>query len=76
MAKSSSMRESSTPHIRDSQVLVRERGFPPTMDIASLLHFLRDQRSTGKLMIDMNQGGIGTIRFREEAHVVPGEDLS
>jgi hypothetical protein len=37
------------------------------------MHQLREKRATGTLFIDLNQGGIGTIRFREETHICPSE---
>jgi len=56
-------------HVRDSHILVRERRFPPSQDIAALMKFLRDMHSTGTLMINISQGGICTLRYREEINV-------
>lgn len=54
---------------RDSHILVRERRFPPTQDLVALMHFLRDARSTGMLMINLSQGSVCTLRYREEINV-------
>jgi hypothetical protein len=48
---------------------VRERAFPSSSDLNYVLRLLRSSHSTGTLMIDVNQGGVGSIRFREETKV-------
>jgi len=62
--------------LRDSQVLVRERNFTLHPEIIHLVRELRrklllDKSYTGTLFIDLNQGGVGSIRFREEARIFP-----
>lgn len=56
-------------HTIDSHILVRERRFPPTQDVTALMHFLRDAHSTGLLMINLSQGSVCTVRYREEINV-------
>lgn len=51
--------------------LVRERVFPHPLDVPAILHLLRQQSATGTLTIDLNQGGVGSIRFREERRIHP-----
>jgi len=56
-------------HVSESHHLVRERAFPSSSDLNYVLRLLRSSHSTGTLMIDVNQGGVGSIRFREETKV-------
>lgn len=61
---------STTPtHKSDQQRLVRERSFPTSVPLMELLHYIRRTKGTGTLMIDINQGGIGSIRFCEETKI-------
>jgi hypothetical protein len=60
-------------HISESHKLVRERSFPNSQSIQDILSHLKSTRSTGQLIIDIGQGGVGTIRFKEE-HKVRFED--
>lgn len=61
--------------VSESHHLVRERKFPLSQDISSALQSLsralglRESSATGTLLVDINQGGIGSIRFREEKKV-------
>lgn len=55
--------------VSDSHRLVRERIFPASTSIASILVELRESRATGTLFVDINIGGVGMIRFREEQRV-------
>lgn len=59
----------STESVHDSHILVRERRFPSSQDITALMHFLRNSRSTGMLMINLSQGSVCTVRYREEINV-------
>ena len=61
--------ENGTRHIAESHRLVRERTFPIHNNLLDILEALKSSHSTGQLLIDMNQGGIGSIRFREEQKV-------
>ena len=49
---------------------MRERSFPSSPDITStarkLCSLLGLAGDTGTLLLDMNNGGIGTIRFQEK----------
>jgi hypothetical protein len=60
---------SNNHHISESHRLVRERSFTPKSSIETIIEILKESHATGQLMIDMNQGGIGSIRFREEQKV-------
>ena len=62
-------REDAPTHISERHHLIRERSFPASADIAYVLKLLRSSHSTGMLMIDVNEGGVGSIRFREETKV-------
>lgn len=53
-------------HVSESQRIVRTRQFPTDTDLLLILSDLRRNQSTGTLMIDLSQGGIGSVRFREE----------
>jgi hypothetical protein len=53
---------------QESHKMVRERSFPVT-DITDITDMLKAEKATGQLLIDMNQGGIGSIRFREEQKI-------
>lgn len=56
-------------HTRDSHILVRERRFPSSQDIAALMRFLHNNHSTGLLMINISQGSVSVVRYREEINV-------
>ena len=56
----------STLHIAESQSVVRERRFPPDIDISHVLAEIRRQKSVGTLMLDISDGVVGGVRFREE----------
>lgn len=62
--------KSKVKHIVDSRTMVRERTFAD-LDPKELLDFLRACHATGTVLIDLNQGGIGSLRFREEMTVTP-----
>lgn len=64
-SSSSDTDDTASSSVHEAHTLVRERRFPAS-ELSSVLSSLRDSRSTGTLLIDMNQGGVGTIRFREE----------
>jgi len=51
--------------------LVRTRKFPRSTDLNFILKLLRMAHSTGTLMVDLNCGGVGSIRFREEHKLSP-----
>ena len=55
--------------VREKCHLTREREFPSSADLSYVIKLLRDAHSTGTLMIDISQGGVGSIRFREESSV-------
>lgn len=46
--------------------IVRESFYAPRTDIVELLAALRANRHTGRLIIDLREGGVSTIRVREE----------
>jgi len=54
---------------RDTYRLVRERVYSGSHDLMQLVMSLRTERVTGTLSIDLNQGGVGRIRFREEQDI-------
>jgi hypothetical protein len=58
---------------RETQTIIRERDFPITFQVMQLASALRDHlnltKSTGTIQIDLNQGGICSVRFREEKKV-------
>jgi hypothetical protein len=57
---------------RDSSVFVRETFYASSTDIIELLLSLRQSRTTGRLILDMRDGGVSVIRVREEVEFNPG----
>ena len=55
-----------TRHVSESQHMVRERRFAPDADLAKIDAEIARTHATGTLLIDYSNGGIGSIRFREE----------
>jgi len=53
-------------HVSESQHMVRERRFAPDADLAKIDAEISRTHATGTLLIDYSNGGIGSIRFREE----------
>ena len=45
--------------------IVRERVYPPT-ELERVLLLMHESRATGTLMLDISQGALNSIRFREE----------
>ncbi len=57
------------PSSEDSYKLVHEQIYHGASLMAVIQH-LRSARSTGTLFIDLSQGGIGKIRFREQQDIM------
>lgn len=57
------------PFASESHTLVRERSFPSSSSIDSIVRTLRSERVTGTLTVDFNQGGIGSVTFREKKKI-------
>lgn len=53
----------------DTHRLVRERRFPVSTALDAILRDLRDSHAIGTLSIDIINGGVGSIHFREEQKV-------
>jgi hypothetical protein len=53
---------------RDSTTFVRETFYESNADIAELLLALRESHLTGRLILDLAQGGVNCIRVREEVN--------
>jgi len=53
---------------RDSSMLVRETFYPTSTSTLELLAALRESRTTGRLIFDLRDGGVATIRVREEVN--------
>jgi hypothetical protein len=53
---------------RETHRIIRERNFPAT-SLDTILSTLRDEHSTGTLLIDISSGGVNSIRFREEQKI-------
>jgi hypothetical protein len=60
---------SATQHVSESHHLTRERSFSPSSNLNEILRILRSDSATGTLSIDINQGGVGSIRFSERHKV-------
>ena len=66
-----------SPPTRDSTIvpeqethhLHRERAFSPSANINEILRNLRETHATGTLSVDINEGGVGSIRFSERKKV-------
>ena len=56
-------------HVSESHKLEHVRNFAADIDVNQLLDALAKQRVTGTLMIDIAQGGRGSVRLREERRV-------
>jgi len=54
------------PPTRDSSTFVRETFYDSHCDLTELLASLRESHTTGRLILDLGQGGITAIRVREE----------
>jgi hypothetical protein len=63
------IREGDAPHASESHHLIRERSFSASSSIDSLIRTLRSERVTGTLTIDFNQGGIGSVTFKEKKKI-------
>jgi hypothetical protein len=53
-------------HVSESHKLEHVRHYPADVDVNQLLESLAKQRVIGTLMIDLQQGGVGSVRLREE----------
>jgi hypothetical protein len=60
-------------HETESHRIVRERAFVPST-LPRLLVALHDERATGTLVVEWNQGGIRAVHFREERRVTPDSE--
>jgi hypothetical protein len=60
----------STP-VDERHALVRERTFPPA-ELERVLLQMHESRATGTLMLDITQGALNSIRFREEHKIEKG----
>ncbi len=54
---------------RETYRLVRERIYQGPLDVLQILISLRMERVTGTISIDLSQGGICRVRFREEQDI-------
>ncbi len=66
-----SLLEASMTHIAERQRLVRERRFSPKQGAEKVIEVLQLARATGTILIDLRQGGIGSIRFEESVILDP-----
>ncbi len=64
-----SITHAATPE-REHNHVVRERVFLPA-EFERVMLMLHESRATGTVMLDINQGGLCLIRFREEKKVTP-----
>jgi len=68
-------REGSPPSATaEFHLLVRERAFAPAPNILELLGLLHADRSTGTLTINITQGSVGSVTFREQHKVFPDQN--
>jgi hypothetical protein len=58
----------------ESHHLVRERNFNTCMDLETILALLHLEGATGQLSVNMTQGSVGSITFREQHRVFPDKD--
>jgi hypothetical protein len=59
-----------TPRFATNTSLVSETHFTPPVTIESLVHFLRQQKTTGQLIIHFHMGGIQRISLVEKSAVI------
>jgi hypothetical protein len=64
------------PEASESNRVIRERSFTQRGEITSILDHLRETKATGQLIVDLSQGGIGTVRFREEKKLPSREEFT
>lgn len=56
----------------ESHHLVRERNFLGT-NVDAVLSVLHSEHATGQIIVDISQGSVGSVRFREQHKVSPFE---
>jgi predicted protein tyrosine phosphatase len=59
----------STPRFATNTSLVSETHFSPPCTVENLIHFLRQQKTTGQLVIHFHMGGIQRISLLEKTAV-------
>lgn len=52
----------------ETHSLIRERTFP-ARDTTHALHILQGERATGKMIVNLTNGSIGSIQFEERARL-------
>jgi hypothetical protein len=57
----------------ESHQLVRERNFNTCMDTETILALLHLEHATGTLIVNMTQGSVGSVTFREQHRIYPDE---
>lgn len=57
------------PQFETKRLVVSESHFPNKSDYNAIVTYLRGQRTTGKLVINISQGGITTVIFEERQSV-------
>jgi hypothetical protein len=57
--------EGAPPHVDERHALVRERTFPPS-ELERILLMVHEERLTGTVTLDINQGGLCAIRVKEQ----------
>jgi hypothetical protein len=55
---------------REGTRVVREREFPPSQ-LQNILLLVHEERLTGQVILDINQGGLCSIRIIEQQKVAP-----
>ena len=61
----STPQEDTLPSVNETHRLVRERVFPPS-ELERVLLMIADERFTGTVTLDCNQGGVCLIRMNEQ----------
>ena len=59
----------SVAHVSESHHLVRERRFDARTPLDDIARTLRESRATGTLTVDLAQGGVASVTFRERQGV-------
>jgi hypothetical protein len=55
-----------------NEKIVRERVYAPS-EFERVLQEMHESRATGTLMLDISQGALNSIRFREEQRIEKGD---
>ncbi len=59
----------SDPDFSTDEILVTESTFQPKTQLVSLMEFLKREKASGTLILDVNRGGVTRVRFTQKQPV-------